>query len=103
MAATHLRRTGVKDIVLVGAGGIGTAEQAYARLLAGANLLQLYTALALQGPYIVAEILRQLRAMMIADGVDSVPQITAMMASSDQARSHAAHISKIAAEMSKNN
>ena len=103
MAATHLRRTGVKDIVLVGAGGIGTAEQAYARLLAGANLLQLYTALALQGPYIVAEILRQLRAMMIADGVDSVPQITAVMASSDQARSHAAHISKIAAEMSKNN
>ena len=103
MAATHLGRTGAKDIVLVGAGGIGTAEQAYARLLVGADLLQLYTALALQGPYIVVKLLRQLKAMMRADGVDSLSRITGVMASSDQARSHAAHISRIAVEMSKNN
>ena len=103
MAATHLGRTGAKDIVLVGAGGIGTAEQAYARLLVGADLLQLYTALALQGPYIVVKLLRQLKAMMRADGVDSLSRITGVMVSSDQARSHAAHISRIAAEMSKNN
>ena len=102
MAATHLGRTGAKDIVLVGAGGIGTAEQAYARLLVGADLLQLYTALALQGPYIVEKLLRQLKAMMRTDGVDSLSRITGVMASSDQARSHAAHISRIAAEMSKN-
>ncbi len=95
---------GAKDIVLVGAGGIGTAEQAYARLLVGADLLQLYTALALQGPYIVVKLLRQLKAMMRADGVDSLSRITGVMASSDQARSHAAlYISRIAAEMSKNN
>ena len=103
MAATHLGRTGAKDIVLVGAGGIGTAEQAYARLLVGADLLQLYTALALQGPYIVVKLLRQLKAMMRADGVDSLSRIKGVMASSDQARSHAAQISRIAAEMSKNN
>ena len=95
MASAHLQRLKAKDIVLIGAGGIASAEQAYARLLVGANLLQLYTALALQGPYIVGQILRQLKAMMIADGLDQVNQITQKRLSADQALLHAAHISKI--------
>ena len=95
MASAHLQRLKAKDIVLIGAGGIGRAEQAYARLLVGADLLQLYTALALQGPYIVGQILRQLKAMMIADGLDQVNQITQKRLSADQAILYAAHISKI--------
>ena len=95
MASAHLQRLKAKDIVLIGAGGIGRAEQAYARLLVGADLLQLYTALALQGPYIVGQMLRQLKAMMIADGLDQVNQITQKRLSADQALLHAAHISKI--------
>ena len=44
-AAKHLR--GVRPAgCVIGVGGIGSAEQAYARLLAGADLVQLYTALA---------------------------------------------------------
>jgi len=95
MASAHLQRLKAKDIVLIGAGGIGRAEQAYARLLVGADLLQLYTALALQGPYIVGQMLRQLKAMMIADGLAKVNQITQKRLSADQAILYAAHISKI--------
>ena len=102
-AAGHLKRSGAQDMVLIGAGGIQTAEQAYARLLAGADLLQLYTALALHGPYIVVDILRQLRALVIADGASAVSQIKGVLASPEKALSHAAHITKIAAETSENN
>ena len=102
-AAGHLKRSGAQELVLIGAGGIQTAEQAYARLLAGADLLQLYTALALHGPYIVVDILRQLRALVIADGASAVSDIKGVLASPEKALSHAAHIAKIAAETSENN
>jgi dihydroorotate dehydrogenase len=72
-------------------------------LLAGADLLQLYTALALHGPYIVVDILRQLRALVIADGASAVSEIKGVLASPEKALSHAAHIAKIAAETSEKN
>ena len=102
-AAGHLKRSGAPDLVLVGAGGISTAEHAYARILAGADLLQLYTALALNGPYVVAEILRQLKALVIADGASAVSEIKGAFASPEKALLHAAHIARIAAKKSGNN
>ena len=60
-AASHLAHIGATDIPLIGVGGIGSAEQAYARMLAGASLVQIYTALALQGPQLVPRILSGLR------------------------------------------
>lgn len=102
-AAGHLKRSGAPDLVLIGAGGISTAEHAYARILAGADLLQLYTALALNGPYVVAEILRQLKALVIADGASAVSEIKGVFASPEKALLHAAHIARIATKKSGNN
>jgi len=99
-AAGHLRATGCRDIALIGAGGIATAEQAYARLLAGADLIQLYTALALQGPAIVTELLRGLSVMLRCDGLSGAAEATGAMPSAKAAKAHAAHIARRAAKLS---
>jgi dihydroorotate dehydrogenase len=55
-------------LVLVGAGGVGSGADAYAKIRAGASLVQLYTALALEGPGLIARIKRELLALLLADG-----------------------------------
>ncbi|WP_380781390.1 quinone-dependent dihydroorotate dehydrogenase [Sphingomonas sp. R86520] len=57
---------------LISVGGIGSAAEAYARLRAGASLVQLYTALVYEGPGLPARILRELDALLKRDGVASV-------------------------------
>ena len=47
-------------IPLIGVGGIDSADAAWAKITAGASLLQLYTALAFEGPDLVTAILRGL-------------------------------------------
>ena len=96
-AAEHLRRSG-QPAALIGVGGIGSAEQAYARLLAGADLVQLYTALALQGPLMVADLLVGLRTMMAADGLSRIADVTQVGLSAEQAVRHAAHVAKQSAK-----
>jgi dihydroorotate dehydrogenase len=59
---------------LVGVGGIGSADQAYAKIRAGASALQLYTALAYQGLALVPRILAGLEARLAADGFASVAE-----------------------------
>ena len=60
---------------LIGAGGVIEAWQAYAKILVGADLVQLYTGLTLDGPKMPGRILRQLSAMMDADGVKCINKI----------------------------
>ena len=55
-------------------GGIDSGEAAYARIRAGASLLQLYTALVYKGPSLVAEIQEDLRELLAADGYTDVSQ-----------------------------
>ena len=55
-------------IPLVGVGGIGSGADAYAKIRAGASLVQLYTALVYEGPGLVGAIKRDLAAMLKADG-----------------------------------
>jgi len=62
LAQTWLRVEG--QFPLIGVGGIGSAEAAIAKIEAGASLLQLYTALALQGPALIANIKRGLSAYL---------------------------------------
>ncbi|MBI1391583.1 MAG: quinone-dependent dihydroorotate dehydrogenase [Alphaproteobacteria bacterium] len=57
---------------LIGVGGVSSARDAYAKILVGASLVQLYTALVFRGPGLVAEIVRELPQLMKADGFDSV-------------------------------
>ena len=57
---------------LIGVGGIDSAEAAYARIRAGASLVQLYTALVYRGPRLVGEITQGLARLLAADGFASV-------------------------------
>ena len=53
---------------LIGAGGIRDAETAWAKLTAGASLLQLYSALVYRGPALVEEILSGLKRKLADSG-----------------------------------
>ncbi|HEX3753517.1 MAG TPA: quinone-dependent dihydroorotate dehydrogenase [Rhizomicrobium sp.] len=57
-----------RRIVLVGVGGIGSGADAYAKIRAGASLVQLYTALVYAGPGLVARINRELAEYLARDG-----------------------------------
>lgn len=65
--ANFYRLTGGR-IPLIGAGGIGGAQDAYDKIRAGASLVQLYTALVFQGPGIVRDINTGLAALLKRDG-----------------------------------
>jgi len=62
-------------IPLIGVGGITSGEDAYAKIKAGASLVQLYTGLIYQGPGLVQSILRDLRVLLDRDGVLSVVDV----------------------------
>lgn len=53
---------------LVGVGGISSGADAYAKIRAGASLVQLYSALTYEGPALVGRIKRDLAARLAADG-----------------------------------
>ncbi len=57
---------------LVGAGGVASGADAYAKIRAGASLVQFYTALIYAGPGLVRRIKRELAACLRADGFASV-------------------------------
>lgn len=62
------------QIPLIGCGGVSSGADAYAKIRAGASLVQLYTALVFQGPGLVARIKRELAARLRADGFKSVAE-----------------------------
>jgi dihydroorotate dehydrogenase len=62
----HQRLNGA--ITLIGVGGVSSGEDAYAKIRAGACLVQLYTALAFHGPGLVGRIKRELLACLKRDG-----------------------------------
>lgn len=57
---------------LIGVGGVGTAEQAYQKIRAGATAIQLYTAMVYGGLSVVAKIARQLDGLLEKGGFASV-------------------------------
>jgi dihydroorotate dehydrogenase len=59
---------------LIGVGGIASAEDAYAKIRAGASAVQLYTALIWGGLSLAAEIARGLDALLARDGFGSVAE-----------------------------
>ena len=54
---------------LIGVGGISTAEDAYARIRAGASLVQFYSGMVYEGPYLARRINEGLIRLMERDGV----------------------------------
>jgi dihydroorotate dehydrogenase len=65
------RRT---DVPVVGVGGVSDAAGAYAKIRAGASLVQLYTALVYEGPTVAREINRGLLRLLDRDGFTSVDE-----------------------------
>lgn len=62
------------SIPLIGVGGIANAEQAYARICAGASLVQLYSALVYEGPLLAAQINKGLVSLLKRDGFANIGQ-----------------------------
>ncbi len=61
-------------VPLIGVGGIASGADAYAKVRAGASALQLYTALVYGGPAVVADIVRDLGALLRRDGFESLAE-----------------------------
>ena len=68
------RRATGGAIPLIGVGGIATAEDAFARIRAGASLVQLYSAMVYEGPGIARAITRGLEALLRQHGFSSVAE-----------------------------
>lgn len=67
---THLHG----KVPIIGVGGVENADDAWEKLVAGADLIQLYTALIYEGPYIVKEILHGLAKRVSDSGCETLPQ-----------------------------
>lgn len=61
-------------IPLVGVGGVFSARDAYEKILSGARLVQLYTALIYEGPGLPQRILKELPGFLDADGFQTVAE-----------------------------
>lgn len=55
-------------VSLIGVGGISNAEQAWARIRAGASLVQIYSAMVFAGPGLAAQIAHGLETLAVRDG-----------------------------------
>jgi dihydroorotate dehydrogenase len=56
------------DMPLIGVGGIETAEDAYARIRAGASLVQFYSAMVFEGPFLARRIAAGIAKLLERDG-----------------------------------
>ena len=61
-------------IPLIGVGGIGGGADAYAKIRAGASLVQLYTALVFEGPALIGRIKHELVILLKRDGFKNVAE-----------------------------
>jgi dihydroorotate dehydrogenase len=75
--STHILRKfreAAPTLTLIGAGGVESADDAYAKIKAGATAVQLYSALVYRGPGLVGRIKRDLADLLRADGYASVEE-----------------------------
>jgi dihydroorotate dehydrogenase len=79
LARTYLLTGGA--LPLIGCGGVEDSSTALAKIEAGANLVQLYTGLALKGPGVVKEILDGLMRAVEARGVSRIGELVGARAS----------------------
>ncbi len=56
-------------------GGVDSGKSAYAKFLAGADLIQLYTGMVFKGPNITNMIKKELSELFLRDGVKNFTEI----------------------------
>jgi len=61
-------------VPLIGIGGVGSAEDAYSKIRAGASLVALYSCLVFEGPALVPRILSGLGPLLRADGFATISE-----------------------------
>ena len=62
-------------IKIIGVGGVDSGLSAYEKFKAGADYVQLYTGMVYRGPNIVNMIKKELKELLLKDGVDNFSQI----------------------------
>ena len=62
-------------IKIIGVGGVDSGESAYEKFLAGADYVQLYTGMVFRGPNIVNMIKKELKELLLKDGVKNYSEI----------------------------
>jgi dihydroorotate dehydrogenase len=70
--AYHITRG---QIPLIGCGGVSTGQDAYEKICAGANLLQLYTAFIYKGPLVLRNIIMDLKKIFAGLGIKNISEI----------------------------
>lgn len=70
----HVYKTAGNRFVLMGCGGVFTAEDAYKKIRLGASLVQMITGMIFEGPQVVSEINRGLVALLARDGYTNISQ-----------------------------
>ena len=73
-ALRKFRSAGAGQIPLIGVGGIASADDAWERIRAGANLVQLYTAMIYYGPGVAMRIAKGLAHRLERDGFASIAE-----------------------------
>ncbi|MEO6225167.1 MAG: quinone-dependent dihydroorotate dehydrogenase [Sphingomicrobium sp.] len=73
-ALRNFREASGGTIPLIGVGGIGSVEDAWQRIRAGANLVQLYTAMVYEGPGIARRIATGLADRLAAEGFSNIAE-----------------------------
>jgi len=62
-------------VQIIGVGGVDSGESAYKKIIAGASYIQLYTGMVFQGPSIVRKIKKELKEILIDEGVNNFKEI----------------------------
>ena len=62
-------------IKIIGVGGVDSGQAAYDKFIAGADYIQLYTGMVFKGPNIVGIIKKDLKELLIRDGVKNYTEI----------------------------
>ena len=62
-------------IKIIGVGGVDSGQAAYDKLIAGADFIQLYTGMVFRGPNIVSIIKKDLKNLLLRDGVKNYTEI----------------------------
>ncbi len=59
---------------IIGVGGIASGSEAYAKIRAGASLVQLYSAMVYEGPALITRIKREMADLLARDGFANIAQ-----------------------------
>ena len=89
VAPAEVAKLSQNRLALIGVGGVSAGWQAYAKILVGADMVQLYTGLALEGPHLPNRILHELAHMFDADGATRIDQVKGQIVDPTAAIKHA--------------